>query len=138
MDAEIITIIVSAIGLVITTIASTIQSIKAKVQGSANSTLQAENSTLQAENSTLQKVVSTAQVCQKLPQIINDVEQSFPTIDGVKFGAMKKRLVMQEVKNECAERDIDFDEKGFSQEIENILSTPQTKEVSSGETTSNA
>lgn len=131
MNAEIITIIVSAIGLFITTIAGAVQSIKAKKQGS-------ENSTLQAENSTLQKLVSTAQVCQKLPQIINDVEQSFPTIDGVKFGAMKKRLVMQEVKNECAERDIYFDEKGFSEEIENILSTPQAKEVSSGETSSNA
>lgn len=131
MNAEIIIAIFSAICVAISSVAGAIQKIKAKKQAS-------ENTTLQAENTTLQKIVSTAQVCQKLPQIINDVEQSFPTIDGVKFGAMKKRLVMQEVKNECAERDIDFDEKGFSQEIENILSTPQTKEVSSGETTSNA
>lgn len=82
---------------------------------------------LARKNKTLQQKLSLAQVLQQLPKRINEAEEAV----GEKHGDLKKSLVLKETQIDCASRGLCFDMHGFSNEIENILDTPQKKKKES-------
>lgn len=59
-----------------------------------------------------------------LPDVIDKVEDE---VVGVKQGAIRKTLVMQNAQLECGSRNVQFDLPKVSNQIEKILKTPQKK-----------
>lgn len=73
-------------------------------------------------------ITKIARVLQKLPDFINQAEESV----GSGNGATKKTLVLQNAEIACSKEGVAFDSEGFNSEIERLLSTPQ-KKIEKGE-----
>lgn len=71
-----------------------------------------------------QKLVELAKIVQKLPGYIQEAE----TIFGAGTGTAKMAYVLNKVQLDCIQNKVDYNEKQFKGEIENILSTPKKKE----------
>ena len=69
-----------------------------------------------------QKVVELAKVVQKLPGYIQEAESIF----GGGTGTAKMAWVLSKAQMECLANKVQYNEKQFKVEIENILATPTT------------
>lgn len=80
-----------------------------------------------AISSTLESVEQIYNIFDKVPSFISQAE----TLFGNGNGERKNYFVMKEIENECIKRKVDFDanKDKFMSTIENILSTPQKKEL---------
>ncbi len=83
-----------------------------------------------SEQTTLLKV---AAILEKLPDYINQAEAIFPSSLYPKAGLVRLNYVLLLINKECWSNNIDFNEDSWKAEIENILTTPQKKEVQNGE-----
>lgn len=70
------------------------------------------------------KLVKLAKIVQTIPESINEAEQ----VLGPGTGSAKLTYVLNKLNIKCLQAGIDFDELGLTQEIENVLATPQKKE----------
>lgn len=77
------------------------------------------------KNEKLKEINKYAQIVQKIPDMIKEAEASV----GSKNGALKKTLVLQQIQLRCAEEGIAYNNNKFAEAIENILETPQKKEI---------
>ena len=71
------------------------------------------------------KLVSLAKIVQKIPEYIKEAESIF----GSKTGQAKLRYVLNSLQVECLKANIEYQEEELKVEIENILSTPEKKEI---------
>lgn len=69
-----------------------------------------------------QKIVELAKIVQDLPKYINESEQIF----GSGTGTAKLAYVLNKVQMQCMVNGVEYDEQGFTTEIEKILATPTT------------
>lgn len=81
----------------------------------------------------LQEVNNIAKILQKLPELINKAEKTFPSGDIGKFGPAKLMWVLGEVEKLCLKHEVEYNEDQFTVEIEKILETPQKKEEKASE-----
>ena len=65
-----------------------------------------------------------SEIINKLPKFIADAEQIF----GSGTGLAKLSYVLDKVQLECVKSNVTFDERYMTEQIENILSTPEKKE----------
>lgn len=70
------------------------------------------------------KSINLAKILQTIPNIITKAE----TLLGAGTGKAKLEFALKELKIACLEKNVEFDEQGFTEEIEKILETPQKKE----------
>lgn len=71
------------------------------------------------------KSVKLAQIMQTLPSYIKEAE----TVFGGNTGAAKLVYVLNKVCIDCIKNHLDYNQDDWTVEIEEILSTPQKKEV---------
>lgn len=71
-----------------------------------------------------QKIVELAKIVQTIPDIINEAEE----VLGSGTGKAKLTYALNKLNIKCLQAGIEFDEQGLTEEIENVLSTPQKKE----------
>ena len=69
-----------------------------------------------------QKLVELAKIVKDLPKYINESEQIF----GGGTGPAKLAYVLNKVQMQCMANGVEYDEQGFTAEIEKILATPTT------------
>lgn len=67
--------------------------------------------------------VSLYKVMQKIPSFVIEAESVLSNCNG----ASKLAYVLNRIQNECLLTHVKYDEKAFTQEVENVLSTPQKK-----------
>ncbi|UPW40907.1 hypothetical protein [Sigmofec virus UA08Rod_6125] len=71
------------------------------------------------------KLVKLAKIVQQIPGLIAEAEQTL----GSGTGKAKLRYVLNAIQIECLKAQIEYKEDEIKVEIENILSTPQKKEI---------
>lgn len=71
------------------------------------------------------KRIKLAKILQTLPTYIKEAEAVF----GAKTGVAKLAYVLNKINIDCLKADIDFDEDQWKVEIEDILGTPQKKNI---------
>lgn len=71
------------------------------------------------------KLVRSAQILQELPTYITEAE----TIFGSKTGVAKLAYVLSKINIACIQEHLKFDEEAWKNQVEDILQTPQKKEV---------
>ena len=72
-----------------------------------------------------EKVIKLASVVKSIPKLIVEAEELL----GQGNGSAKKTYVLNQLCIMCLQLGIEYDENGLGIEIENVLATPQKKEI---------
>ena len=80
------------------------------------------------KNKKLEKVVELAKIVQKIPDLVIEAENLFPSKNEIKYGNQKMTYVLKEIQLECIQKNVEFDKDAFKYEIEKILETPQKEQ----------
>ena len=83
----------------------------------------------EAKTKKLKQIVELAKIVQKIPDLVIEAENMFPTNQNIKYGNQKMTYVLKEIQLECIQKNVEFDKEAFKYEIEKILETPQKKGV---------
>ena len=81
--------------------------------------------TSQALETALSVSQSMYDISQNIPKYITDAEHIFK---GDKLGLARLNYVLQQIKVDCIEHNVTYNEEEYKNKIETILSTPQKKE----------
>ena len=68
--------------------------------------------------------VSLYKIVEKIPGLVLEAESLFPS----NSGASKLTYVLNQIKTLCVMNKVNYDETGFTEYIESVLSAPQKKE----------
>lgn len=81
--------------------------------------------TSQALETALSVSQSMYDISQNIPKYITDAENIFK---GDKLGLARLNYVLQQIKVDCIENNVEYNEEEYKNKIETILSTPHKKE----------
>lgn len=81
--------------------------------------------TKEETENTLSIIQGLYNISQNIPKYISDAEAIFK---GDKLGVARLSYVLQQIKVDCMEHGVTYDEDNYKQQIENIMSTPQKKD----------
>lgn len=69
--------------------------------------------------------VSLYKIVEKIPSLVLEADSLFPSGSG----ASKLAYVLTQIRTLCVMNKVNYDEQGFTEYIESVLSAPQKKEV---------
>lgn len=81
---------------------------------------------IQKANEVISNLQVASSIVQEIPKFIKEAEDIF----GANNGALKLRYVLQKIEILCVKTGLEYHEREYIQQIETILTTPQSKNIS--------